>query len=39
MKLANSEEYAKNSVSAQCKETAMFIVSMILLFAVGIALF
>lgn len=39
MKLENSDEYTKNSVSAQCKETAMFIVSMIVLFAVGIALF
>lgn len=39
MKFVNAEDYAKNSVSAQCKETAMFIVAMVIMFAVGIALF
>lgn len=39
MKKVDTKEYTKNSLSTECKETAMLIVSMIILFAVVIALF
>lgn len=39
MNVENTEEYARNSVSSHCKETAMFILALAGMFALGIALF